>query len=164
VDRAEPPEGAADPRPAQLRLASPGRVLLQGLAIPGLGQHATGRSLWGVGVLAAAGGAFYLAAREETVVRRVQAQDPFGNRYEYDVRVRERPYQTFGIAAAVAIGVAAAFESYLYARRSAGGVVPAGGDAASLHWLSVSASGDEVRVGVRVPAKGAPRSSLPGGS
>jgi tetratricopeptide (TPR) repeat protein len=140
--------------PAQAaRTFAPGRVLVQGLVVPGLGQHATGRTVWGVGVLAAVGGAVYVGTRSESVVRRQEARDPFGNRYEYDVRVLERPHQAIGIGAAVAIGVAAALESYLYARgRAEPAAVVASGWAkpVALRKLTVVPFVDGVRLGLSV--------------
>ena len=157
---AAPASGAATPAAGEassppLRSPAPGSVLVQGLVVPGLGQHATGRTVWGVGVLAAVGGAVYLAMREETVVRRVTAQDPFGNAYEYDVRTLDRPYQALGIGAAVGIGVAAALESFLYAlRRPALPAVASSSALAheALTWISVTPTGDGVRLGLRLPA------------
>jgi hypothetical protein len=127
--------------------------------VPGLGQHETGRTLLGIGVLSAVGGAVYLAFREELATQQRQAEDPFGNPYTYDVRVRERPYQTLGLGAAVAIGLGAALESFLYARGqdSGGGPVASGGSAGAaprsrsashLH-LSVGPADQGVNVGFR---------------
>jgi tetratricopeptide (TPR) repeat protein len=107
----------AEDAPSRPGVVSPEVVLAQGLVLPGLGQHATGRTGLGALVLAAAGGAIYYGTRQEVVVRREGAYDPFGNYYEYDVRSVDRPRQALGIGAAIAIGVAGAIESYLYAKR-----------------------------------------------
>ena len=147
---------AEDPEP--VRVTPPGEVLIRGLVLPGLGQHTTGRTTLGMGILAAVGAALYVSTHEERVVRRMQAQDPFGNPYEYDVQSLERPYQTLGIGAAVAIGVSAALESWLYARRR---VDASGAPLASTRSttprsqasLEVAPAGAGVRIGVRVDAR-----------
>jgi tetratricopeptide (TPR) repeat protein len=147
--QAQAPESTAEPA----RASAAGRVLVQGLVVPGLGQHATGRTLLGAGVLAAVGGAVYFATRSETVVRRQEARDPFGNRYEYDVRVLERPNQAVGIGAAVAIGVAAALEGFLYARRrseSQAGVASREPAVSALRSLSITPAVDGLRLGLRI--------------
>jgi hypothetical protein len=96
---------------------APSSALIQGLVLPGLGQHATGRTALGLVVLGAVGGAIYYGIEEQTVVNRVGANDPFGNYYEYDVRTRGRPRMAQGIGAAVGIAILGALESYIYARR-----------------------------------------------
>jgi Flp pilus assembly protein TadD len=153
---APPPLAAPEPRRTT---AAPGRVLIQGLVLPGLGQHETGRTLFGLGVLSAVGGAVYLALHQEVVVQQREGVDPFGNRYPYDVRVQERPYQSLGIGAAVGIGLAAAVESFLYARgqgSTAAPIVARGSARASARsegpqelQLSVVPSGAGVSVGLR---------------
>jgi hypothetical protein len=131
-------------------------VLAQGLVVPGLGQHTTGRTVLGVGVLAAVGGAVYFALQEQVVVRTLEGQDPFGNRYEYDVRTLERRHQALGFGAAAAIGIGAALESFLYARRQprAQGAVATSATATTRRAFafSVAPSMDGLRVGVRIPA------------
>jgi hypothetical protein len=151
---------AEQPAPP-LRRAAPGRVLAQGLVVPGLGQHATGRTVLGVGVLAAVGGAVYFALQEQVVVRTLEGQDPFGNRYDYDVRTRERRHQALGFGAAAAIGLGAALESFLYASRQprALGAVATSATASAgrAFAISVAPSLDGVRVGVRIPAESGQR-------
>jgi len=97
---------------------APASVLLRGLVLPGLGQMATGRSVLGVVVLAGAGGAIYLAGSEKSVTETKIALDPFGNPYEFEATVVEKPYRTTGFGLAAAIAVAAALEGYLYASRA----------------------------------------------
>jgi tetratricopeptide (TPR) repeat protein len=156
LDQLRAPVLAAAPvaAPAPRRTAAaPGRVLVEGMVLPGLGQHETGRTLLGVGVLAAVGGAVYLALHEQVATEQRQAQDPFGNTYTYDVHVRERPYQSIGIGAAVAIGLGAAFESFLYARRTPEQVAEApqrGGPA--LPELALERAGESLRIGLRFSA------------
>ncbi len=108
---------AAAVRMVQTRIARPGNALAQGLIIPGLGQHATGRTGLGLVVLAAAAGAVYYGMRQQEVVHTRGAYDPFGNYYEYEVTTLERPYQVHGISAAAAIAVLSAIESYIYSDR-----------------------------------------------
>ncbi|MDR0788240.1 MAG: tetratricopeptide repeat protein [Gemmatimonadota bacterium] len=108
---------------------APGSVLLRGLLIPGLGQLTTGRPVFGVIALAAAGGAAYYGFRETTVTRRFTVTDPFGNTsYEYDDQVTERPHQLLGFAAAGGISVISALEAYFDVRGNSPrlSVVPAG--------------------------------------
>jgi tetratricopeptide (TPR) repeat protein len=130
----------------------PGAVLLRGLLVPGLGQFTTGRRLWGAGVLAGAVGALYLASGQEQVTRTVQAEDPFGNPYEYEETVLERPNQAYGVLAAVAIVAGAAIESYFYADRNwtaASGSLVAGEGRPSRLSLELSGAGGidlEVRI------------------
>jgi hypothetical protein len=142
---------AAPPATARPRRTTPApaRVLVEGLVLPGLGQHETGRTLLGVGVLAAVGGAVYFALHEEVDTRQHQAVDPFGNPYSYEVRVRHRPDLGLGIQIAGGIALAAALESFLYAMRQPEQVA-----AAAPAYVAVERSGDAVRVGLRFSVGG----------
>ncbi len=110
-------EQTAEIRLVQTRIARPGIAFAQGLVIPGLGQHATGRTGLGVVVLAASAGAVYYGLRQHEVVRTHGATDPFGNYYEYEATSIERPYQIHGISAAAAIALLSAIESFIYSDR-----------------------------------------------
>jgi Tfp pilus assembly protein PilF len=115
--RPQGPLMAAVPRLEPRSVSPPERVLVQGLLLPGLGQHVTGRSLLGVTILGGVGGALWYGTRDQIVVRTQGARDPFGNYYEYEVSARERPHLLHGIGIAVALAAGGALEAYLHARR-----------------------------------------------
>jgi tetratricopeptide (TPR) repeat protein len=151
-----PTLGAALPLPRP-RAMVPEQVLVRGLVLPGLGQHATGRTGLGLAVLAGVGGALHYSTRQETVVRTRTALDPFGNPYEYETRSLERTHQAAGLGAAVAIAAAGALEAYVYARRAQGrsaaatpaaAAAPAGAAASPRLQLAVSSAPRGVRVGL----------------
>jgi tetratricopeptide (TPR) repeat protein len=151
-----PAVSAAAPAAASPRrtTAAPTLVLVEGMVLPGLGQHETGRTMLGVGVLSAVGGAVLLALHEQDATRERQAQDPFGNPYTYQVRVRERPFRTLGFGAAVAIGLGAAVEGFLYARRQPAELAEAEqGSGRALPELALERSGEAVRIGLRFSAR-----------
>jgi Flp pilus assembly protein TadD len=129
---------------------APGGVLVRGLLVPGLGQYATRRYITGTLVLAGAAGALYYGNQEELVDRTRQATDPFGNPYEYQVTVRERPNLALGFGGAVAIAAAGALESYFFARRER----RAFDRAETIRRLSLSSSGDGgVSVSFSIPTR-----------
>jgi tetratricopeptide (TPR) repeat protein len=101
---------------------SPSAALGLGLVIPGAGQMYTGRRVFGVLTLAAAGGALAYALKSGPVTERVlvQSNDPFGNPLPpfVDTRtVNGRPNLVPGLAAAGAIAGATAIEAFVHARR-----------------------------------------------
>jgi tetratricopeptide (TPR) repeat protein len=115
---AEPPPAELPPPVAPRRPPpAPDGVLVRGLLVPGLGQYATGRYVTGTLVLAGTMGALYFGTREELVTGTRQTTDPFGNPYEYPVKLRKRPNLALGFGGAVAIAAAGALESYFFARR-----------------------------------------------
>jgi tetratricopeptide (TPR) repeat protein len=95
---------------------SPRSAFLKGALVPGLGQLSTGRLLPGVAVLSGTAGAALLATRSREGTRTVHFTDPFGNEWSYPEQVREYPYRTLGIAAAVAVTLGAAGEAFLHSR------------------------------------------------
>ncbi len=105
-------------------MMSPSTALTRGLLLPGLGQHYTGRTVLGVVVLGAVGGAvvygFQPRDREVTEIRTGTFIDPFGNEreYEYEFKYvdRQYPYRTGALAAAAAVWALAAIESWHHAR------------------------------------------------
>jgi tetratricopeptide (TPR) repeat protein len=154
--------GALEPPAAVRRMAEPGTALLQGLVVPGLGQYATGRTGWGAAVFGGVGAAAYLATRTERVTRIRVDIDPFGNPYEHEVEVLERPHRFLGFTAAAAIAIAGAVESYLFATREWGsneasfGAGPTVGRDSIRSGLTIAPSGTGVRLGFRL-ATGEPR-------
>jgi tetratricopeptide (TPR) repeat protein len=100
--------------------ARPGRVLASGLLIPGLGQFTTGR--WTAGGVVFGSAAVALAVG--IGVRRVEVAcaTPVENGScpadQVLHRRATRPYQTAGVATAVAIGVLGALDAYRGAQRS----------------------------------------------
>ncbi|HJR63396.1 MAG TPA: tetratricopeptide repeat protein [Gemmatimonadaceae bacterium] len=103
-----------------LRRASlePGTAFTRGLLVPGLGQIYTRRPALGLLVIAGVAGAAAYAAKSEDITRTVQFEDPFGNPYEEVRSAKEYPNVAVGIAAAAAVTLVGALESYLYARRA----------------------------------------------
>ena len=103
---------------------SPGAALGLGLVIPGAGQMYTGRKLFGLATLAAAGGVVAYALKSDPVTERYLVttdQDPFGNvlpPYYTTRQVPGRPYLAAGLAAAGAIAVSSAVEAFVYARHA----------------------------------------------
>ena len=101
---------------------SPGAALGLGLVVPGAGQLYTGRTLFGLVTLAAAGGALAYALKSDPVTERYQVTDdvdPFGNPLPPYVATRQvlgKPYLTAGLAAAGAIGITSAVEAFIFAR------------------------------------------------
>jgi tetratricopeptide (TPR) repeat protein len=101
---------------------SPGAALGLGLVIPGAGQMYTGRRVFGVLTLAAAGGALAYALKSGPVTKEfvVNPTDPFGNPLPPYVDTRTetgRPNLTTGLAAVGAIAGATAIEAFVHARR-----------------------------------------------
>jgi tetratricopeptide (TPR) repeat protein len=103
---------------------SPGAALGFGLVVPGAGQMYTGRTLFGLATLAAAGGAVAYALKSDPVTERrlvTDDKDPFGNvlpPYFATRQVAGKPYLTVGLAAAGAIAVSSAVEAFIYARHA----------------------------------------------
>jgi tetratricopeptide (TPR) repeat protein len=98
--------------------ARPGGVLLRGLVVPGLGQYATGRPVWAVAVLGGVAGALYYGTRSHTVMRTFQAEDPFGNPYQYQQATVERTHLGLGVGIGLTLTLGSAIEAYLHAARS----------------------------------------------
>jgi tetratricopeptide (TPR) repeat protein len=101
---------------------SPSAALGLGLVIPGAGQMYTGRSVFGVLTLAAAGGALAYALKSGPVTKEfvVNPKDPFGNPLPPFVDTRTetgRPNLVPGLAAFGAIAGATAIEAFVHARR-----------------------------------------------
>ena len=101
---------------------SPTAALGLGLVIPGAGQMYTGRRVFGVLTLAAAGGALAYALQSGPVTKEfvVTPTDPFGNPLPpYTDRRTEtgRPNLATGLAAVGAIAGATAIEAFVHARR-----------------------------------------------
>lgn len=97
---------------------NPRQAFGAGLLVPGLGQMSTGRPVLGVVVLGAVGGAAAIAWRQQEEVVAQSYTDPFGNPYTDSVRQVRRPHLTYGLAAAGAAWLLAAWESSAYARRT----------------------------------------------
>jgi tetratricopeptide (TPR) repeat protein len=156
LTRTEPFLAAEAPLRVPEPIGDPSRVLVQGLFVPGLAQHATGRTGLALAVLTGAGAAVYYGTRQETVVRTVGAYDPFGNFYEYETSSMERANQTAGFAAAVGISLVAAVEGYLFAQRRApdspsgfaGGRGPQ--TALTLPRLTLEAAPDRFELGIAI--------------
>ena len=101
---------------------SPSAALGLGLVIPGAGQMYTGRKVFGVLTLAAAGGALAFAVKSDSVTKDVVVNptDPFGNPLPPFVERRRelgRPNLAVGLAAIGALAGATAIEAYVHARR-----------------------------------------------
>jgi hypothetical protein len=125
---------------------SPRTALLQGIAVPGLGQFYTGRPARGLAVLGLVAGAVFLGgtSRESDDVR--SFTDPFGNPYADTISVSRHPYLAGGIAVAALLWAGAAWESSQFARRVQS-------SSASFVVLASSGGGDRrMSLGVRVPA------------
>ena len=100
---------------------SPTAALGLGLVIPGAGQMYTGRRVFGVLTLAAAGGALAYALKSGPVTKEfvVNPKDPFGNPLPPFVDTRTetgRPNLVPGLAAVGAIAGATAIEAFVHAR------------------------------------------------
>ena len=100
---------------------SPTAALGLGLVIPGAGQMYTGRKVFGVLTLAAAGGALAFALKSGPVTKEVVVNptDPFGNPLPPFVETRTetgRPNLVAGLAALGAIAGATAIEAFVHAR------------------------------------------------
>lgn len=101
---------------------SPTAALGLGLVIPGAGQMYTGRRVFGVITLAAAGGALAYAVKSGPVTKEfvVNPTDPFGNPLPPYIDTRTetgRPNLVTGLAAVGAIAGATAIEAFVHARR-----------------------------------------------
>jgi tetratricopeptide (TPR) repeat protein len=101
---------------------SPSAALGLGLVIPGAGQLYTGRKLFGVATMAAAGGALAWALKHDPVTKEylVNPVDPFGNPLPPFTETRSelgRPYLVPGLAGVGAIAISSAVEAFIYARR-----------------------------------------------
>lgn len=101
---------------------SPTAALGLGLVIPGAGQMYTGRKLFGVLTLAAAGGALAFAVKTDPVTKEfvVNPTDPFGNPLPPFVDTRTEvghPHLVPGLAALGALAGATAIEAFVHARR-----------------------------------------------
>jgi tetratricopeptide (TPR) repeat protein len=124
---------------------SPRTALLQGLAVPGLGQFYTGRPTRGLAALGLVAGAVILGARSRESDDVRSFTDPFGNPYTDTISVSRQPYLAGGIAVAALVWAGAAWESSQFARRMQS-------SGASFVILS-STSGEDRRLslGLRVP-------------
>ncbi len=100
------------------RVYNPGQAFGTGLAVPGLGQMSTGRPLFGILVLGAAGASAGLGLRSKSEVVVQRFTDPFGNTYADSVTQTSRPLLTIGLATAGAVWLLSAIESRSYAARS----------------------------------------------
>ena len=101
---------------------SPTAALGLGLVIPGAGQMYTGRKVFGVLTLAAAGGALAYAVKPDPVTKEfvVNPTDPFGNPLPPFIDRRTetgRPHLVPGLAALGVIAGATAIEAFVHARR-----------------------------------------------
>jgi tetratricopeptide (TPR) repeat protein len=101
---------------------SPTAALGLGLVIPGAGQMYTGRKVFGLLTLAAAGGAAYFALTTDSVTKEfvVNSKDPFGNPLPPFVERRRElghPNLVAGLATLGAIAGATAIEAFVHARR-----------------------------------------------
>jgi tetratricopeptide (TPR) repeat protein len=118
---------------------TPSAALTYGLFIPGAGQIYTGRTLFGLVALAAAGGVVAYAIQTGPVQETYQQSqvDPFGNPlppFTATRTVQGHPHMVAGLAGAGAIGLASAIEAYVFARhatvreqRISASVLPASG-------------------------------------
>jgi tetratricopeptide (TPR) repeat protein len=118
----QPAPVAADPDSAAtpLGLKSPGSAFALGLVVPGLGEIYAGRSGLGLLALAAAGGAVAVGYMAESVDIRcatVPQNDVCQPEYVLS-ETTDRPYLGAGIAVAAGIGVLAALDAFLAARRA----------------------------------------------
>jgi tetratricopeptide (TPR) repeat protein len=100
---------------------SPSAALALGLVIPGAGQMYTGRRVFGVLTLAAAGGALAYALKSGPVTKQfvVNPKDPFGNPLPPFIDTRTEtghPHLVPGLAAFGAIAGATAIEAFVHAR------------------------------------------------
>jgi tetratricopeptide (TPR) repeat protein len=100
---------------------SPSAALGLGLVIPGAGQMYTGRRVFGVLTLGAAGGALAYALKSGPVTKEfvVNPTDPFGNPLPpfIDTRIETgRPHLGPGLAAFGVIAGATAIEAFVHAR------------------------------------------------
>ncbi|MFL5620018.1 MAG: tetratricopeptide repeat protein [Gemmatimonadaceae bacterium] len=102
---------------------SPSAALTLGIVIPGAGQMYTGRRVFGVLTLAAAGGALFYALKSGPVTKEFvvkDPKDPFGNPLpSYIDRRTETGHPNIvpGLAAFGAIAGATAIEAFVHARR-----------------------------------------------
>ena len=102
---------------------SPTAALGLGLVIPGAGQMYTGRRVFGVLTLAAAGGALAYALKSGPVTKEFvvsNSTDPFGNPLPPYIDTRTetgRPNLVTGLATMGAIAGATAIEAFVHARR-----------------------------------------------
>lgn len=124
------PSAAPDPdsSAAPLGLKSPGSAFALGIVVPGLGEVYAGRPVLGILALAAAGGAVAAGYLAESVDIRC-ATVPQNDVCPPDDVVSEttdRPYLGAGIAVAAGIGVLAALDAFLAARRANARVVGEG--------------------------------------
>lgn len=97
---------------------APRRTLLKGL-LPGGGQFATDRPAAGTLVLGAVTGLTVLGVLPQTRERVVAYRDPNGQPVPYRESYTERPYLGPALAAAAVVTIAAAWESFAVAQRSA---------------------------------------------
>jgi tetratricopeptide (TPR) repeat protein len=102
---------------------SPSAAFALGLVVPGAGQLYTGRKVFGLATLAAAGGALAYALKTDPVTERYEVttdQDPFGNPLPPYMATRQvvgKPYLAAGLAGVGAIAISSAVEAFIYARR-----------------------------------------------
>jgi hypothetical protein len=148
----DPVPAEADPdSAAPVGLKSPGSAFALGLVVPGLGEIYAGRSGLGLLALAAAGGAIAAGYLAESVDIRC-ATVPQNDVCPPDDVVSEttdRPYLGAGIAVAAGIGVLAALDAFLAARRANARVLSAGGSSdrnMEVLPLAVAVSARNVRV------------------
>jgi tetratricopeptide (TPR) repeat protein len=102
---------------------TPSAALTYGLIIPGAGQMYTGRALFGIVTLGAAGGVVAYALQTGPVQETyLQSQvDPFGNPlppFTATRTVQGHPHMAAGLAGAGAIALSSAIEAYVFARNA----------------------------------------------
>jgi tetratricopeptide (TPR) repeat protein len=146
-----PAEADSDSAAPRVGLKSPGSAFALGLVMPGLGEIYAGRSGLGLLALGAAGGAIAAGYLAESVDIRC-ATVPQNDVCPPDDVVSEttdRPYLGAGIAVAAGIGVLAALDAFLAARRANARVLSEGGSSdrnMEVLPLAVSVSARNVRV------------------
>jgi Tfp pilus assembly protein PilF len=114
-----------------------------GVVLPGGGQFYTRRPVRGMLSLIAVGGAAGFALLPKTTTKTLSATDPFGNRYNYSVQSKSRPYLIPGLSAAGGIALLSAIDAALYAHNVRAGtsfavsLVPGAGGVGVFASLSV---------------------------
>ncbi len=104
---------------------SPGSAGVRSIA-PGFGQFYTARPVRGVALLVAVAGSAGFALLQSTTEKQILYVDPNGIPAPYTQTTRRRPYLVPGMAAAVGLTIAGAFEAVRFAQRSQRGasIVP----------------------------------------
>lgn len=128
VEDSVPAPADPDSSAAPLGLKSPGSAFALGLVMPGLGEIYAGRPALGILALAAAGGAVAAGYLAESVDIRCATvpQNDVCPPADVVSETTDRPYLGAGIAVAAGIGVLAALDAFLAARRANARVVGEG--------------------------------------